>query len=106
VNSHLFLNLIKVHSPLVCIDDDNVALFCFYSFNGRYKKEHFGDSVSKLQAGTVTFKQVCMLFLNITQKLILQICLAFALTLASMWIAQRSDCCIEHGYSSGISECY
>lgn len=59
MNSHPFLNLIKVHSPLVCIDDDNVALLCFYFFNGRYEKERFGDSVLKFQAGTVMFKQVC-----------------------------------------------
>ena len=44
-------------------------------------------------------------FLNISQRLILQTCLAVALSLAAIGIKKRIDCCILHGCDSGVSEC-
>jgi ABC-type transport system involved in Fe-S cluster assembly fused permease/ATPase subunit len=69
-----------------------------------YERQRFGDSITKYQEGTVNV-QASLSFLNITQKLILQICLALALSLATIGIRQRIDCCVEHGCESGVSEC-
>jgi len=69
-----------------------------------YERQRFGDSITKYQKGTVNV-QASLSFLNITQKLILQICLALSLSLATIGIRQRIDCCVEHGCDSGVSEC-
>jgi ABC-type transport system involved in Fe-S cluster assembly fused permease/ATPase subunit len=69
-----------------------------------YERQRFGDSIARYQAGSVSV-QASLSFLNITQKLILQICLALALGLASKGIKQRIDCCIDHGCDAGVSEC-
>jgi ABC-type transport system involved in Fe-S cluster assembly fused permease/ATPase subunit len=49
--------------------------------------------------------QASLSFLNITQKFILQVCLALSLSLATVGIRQRIDCCMAQGCDSGISEC-
>jgi ABC-type transport system involved in Fe-S cluster assembly fused permease/ATPase subunit len=49
--------------------------------------------------------QASLSFLNISQRFILQACLAVALSLSAMGIKQRVDCCIDHGCDSGISDC-
>ena len=49
--------------------------------------------------------QASLSFLNITQKIILRVCLALSLILATIAIRQRIDCCIAHGCESGVSEC-
>jgi len=64
----------------------------------------FGEAVSKYQAGSVNV-QASLSFLNISQKIILQICLATALSLSAMGIRQRIDCCMASGCDSGVSEC-
>jgi len=69
-----------------------------------YERQRFGNSISKYQEGTVNV-QASLSFLNITQKIILQICLALSLSLATVAIRQRIDCCIAHGCESGVSEC-
>jgi ABC-type multidrug transport system fused ATPase/permease subunit len=43
--------------------------------------------------------------LNISQKFILQICLATALSMSAWGIRKRIDCCLDLGCDSGISEC-
>ena len=78
--------------------------FCSFSKQCRYERQRFGDSIAKYQEGTVTV-QASLSFLNISQKLILQICLALSLSLATMGIKQRIDCCIDNGCDSGVSEC-
>jgi len=69
-----------------------------------YERQRFGDSIERYQAGSVNV-QASLSFLNITQKLILQICLALSLSLATMGIKKRIDCCVAHGCDSGVSEC-
>ena len=70
-----------------------------------YEARRFGESVRKYQAGSVHV-QASLSFLNISQQLILQTCLATALGLSAMGIQQRSDCCVhEHGCDSAISSC-
>jgi len=69
-----------------------------------YERQRFGDSITKYQEGSVNV-QASLSFLNISQKLILQICLALALSLATNGIRQRIDCCIAQGCDSGVSEC-
>jgi ABC-type transport system involved in Fe-S cluster assembly fused permease/ATPase subunit len=69
-----------------------------------YERYRFGTSVQKYQAGSVQV-QASLSFLNISQKFILQICLAAALSLSAMGIKKRVDCCIDLGCDSGISAC-
>lgn len=69
-----------------------------------YERQRFGNSITKYQEGTVNV-QASLSFLNITQKLILQLCLALSLSLATVGIRQRIDCCMAHGCESGVSEC-
>ena len=80
-----------------------IYIFCL-PIQIRYERRRFGHSISKYQEGTVNV-QASLSFLNITQKLILQVCLAMALGLSTMGISQRIDCCVDHGCSSGVSEC-
>jgi len=69
-----------------------------------YERQRFGDSIFKYQQGSVNV-QATLSFLNITQKIILQVCLALSLSLATQGIRQRIDCCVAHGCDSGVSEC-
>jgi ATP-binding cassette, subfamily B, heavy metal transporter len=70
-----------------------------------YERQRFGDSVKKYQAGSVAV-QASLSFLNISQRFILQICLAVALSLSAMGIKQRADCCVnDHGCDTGVSQC-
>lgn len=69
-----------------------------------YERQRFGDSIFKYQEGSVNV-QASLSFLNITQKLILQICMALSLGLATEGIRQRIDCCVALGCDSGVSEC-
>lgn len=69
-----------------------------------YERQRFGESILKYQEGTVNV-QATLSFLNITQKFILQICLAITLSLATNGIKQRIDCCVAEGCDSGVSEC-
>ena len=85
------------------VTNDMIFLFPLASCK-RYERQRFGESISKYQQGSVNV-QASLSFLNITQKLILQICLALSLSLATMGIRQRIDCCVAHGCDSGVSEC-
>jgi len=69
-----------------------------------FECQRYGDSVKEYQKGSVNV-QASLSVLNISQKLILQICLATALSLATMGIKERIDCCIDHGCDSGVSDC-
>lgn len=69
-----------------------------------YERRRFGESVRKYQSGSVQV-QASLSLLNISQRLILQICLATALALSAKGIQQRVECCIDQGCESGISEC-
>jgi ABC-type multidrug transport system fused ATPase/permease subunit len=71
----------------------------------QYEMDRFAGSVRKYQAGSVNV-QSSLSTLNISQQLILKICLATALSLAAIGIQKRIDCCVETmGCDSGISEC-
>ena len=70
-----------------------------------YERQRFGDSVKRYQAGSVAV-QASLSFLNISQRLILQLCLAVALSLSALGIKQRIDCCTaDGGCSAGVSDC-
>ena len=70
-----------------------------------YERKRFKSSVQKYQAGSVNV-QASLSFLNISQKFILQLSLATALSMSAMGIKQRIDCCVnDHGCDSGVSEC-
>jgi ABC-type transport system involved in Fe-S cluster assembly fused permease/ATPase subunit len=70
-----------------------------------YERERFSKAVSQYQAGSIDV-QVSLSFLNISQRLVLQVCLGTALVLTARGIQQRLDCCTEAvGCSSGVSEC-
>mmetsp|Transcript_4181 Transcript_4181/g.10849 ORF Transcript_4181/g.10849 Transcript_4181/m.10849 type:complete len:903 (-) Transcript_4181:1012-3720(-) len=69
-----------------------------------YERQRFGNSIFKYQEGSVNV-QASLSFLNITQKIILQTCMALSLSLATVGIRQRIDCCIAHGCESGVSDC-
>ncbi len=67
-------------------------------------QNRFGESVQKFQSGSVNV-QASLSFLNITQQVLLQACLATSLSLAVISIQQRMDCCITSGCDSGNSTC-
>jgi hypothetical protein len=69
-----------------------------------YEMRRFGDAVRNYQAGSVNV-QASLSFLNITQTLILQACLATSLSLTAVAIQQRINCCLASGCDSGISDC-
>jgi len=69
-----------------------------------YEGKRFGASISKYQSGSVNV-QASLSFLNISQQLLLQACLATSLSLAVMSIGDRMDCCIASGCENGNSEC-
>ena len=71
----------------------------------QYEMDRFADAVSRFQAGSVNV-QGSLSFLNISQQVLLKLCLASALSLAAIGIQKRIDCCIHTmGCDSGISEC-
>jgi ABC-type transport system involved in Fe-S cluster assembly fused permease/ATPase subunit len=69
-----------------------------------YELRRFGDAVKRYQSGSVNV-QASLSFLNISQRLILQTCLATALSLAAMGIKQKWECCEANGCEYGNSEC-
>eukprot|EP00934_Nitzschia_sp_Nitz4_P006038 Nitzschia sp. Nitz4//scaffold217_size45653//13984//17003//NITZ4_007221-RA/size45653-augustus-gene-0.9-mRNA-1//-1//CDS//3329542228//6028//frame0 len=71
----------------------------------KYEAQRFSESVRKYQQGSVNV-QASLSFLNVSQRLLFQMCLAVALSLAAMGIKKRVDCCVEvGGCDSGISDC-
>jgi ABC-type transport system involved in Fe-S cluster assembly fused permease/ATPase subunit len=70
-----------------------------------YERERFADAVGRFQTGSVNV-QASLSFLNISQQVILQCCLATSLSLAAIGIRQRNMCCVETaGCESAISDC-
>jgi len=60
--------------------------------------------VKTFQSGSINV-QASLSFLNITQQVLLQACLATSLSLAVISIQQRYDCCIASGCEDGNSAC-
>lgn len=96
---HVFFRHLAVFAPV-----PQSVFLCFVHTHQRYERQRFGESILKYQEGSVNV-QASLSFLNISQKLILQICLALSLSLATQGIRQRIDCCVAHGCDSGVSEC-
>ena len=69
-----------------------------------YERKRFAESVEKYQTGSVQV-QASLSFLNVSQRLILQVCLATALSMAAWGIKKRNDCCLKMGCDSAISQC-
>jgi ABC transporter transmembrane region len=70
-----------------------------------YEMKRFAEAVSRYQAGSVHV-QGSLSFLNISQQVLLKVCLALALSLSAIGIQQRIDCCVKTvGCESGVSEC-
>jgi ABC-type transport system involved in Fe-S cluster assembly fused permease/ATPase subunit len=70
-----------------------------------YERERFAEAVGRFQTGSVNV-QASLSFLNISQQVILQSCLATSLSLAAWGIRQRNNCCVETaGCESAISDC-
>jgi len=70
----------------------------------KYEIERFSDSVKEYQSSSVQV-QASLGFLNITQMMLMQTCLASALVLATYGIQKRSDCCVDYGCDNGNSQC-
>lgn len=70
-----------------------------------YEMQRYGDAVKNYQQGSVNV-QASLSFLNISQRVIMQACLATSLSLAAYGIKQRSDCCIQDmGCDTVFSDC-
>lgn len=70
----------------------------------QYEKERFAKSVETFQKGSVNV-QASLAFLNISQQVLLQMCLAANLSLAIISIRNRQNCCIAAGCEDPNSEC-
>eukprot|EP00574_Skeletonema_japonicum_P004477 CAMPEP_0201719432 /NCGR_PEP_ID=MMETSP0593-20130828/4631_1 /ASSEMBLY_ACC=CAM_ASM_000672 /TAXON_ID=267983 /ORGANISM="Skeletonema japonicum, Strain CCMP2506" /LENGTH=944 /DNA_ID=CAMNT_0048209867 /DNA_START=41 /DNA_END=2875 /DNA_ORIENTATION=+ len=75
-----------------------------YFTNEEYESRRYGESVQKYQTQDVNVK-ASMSFLNMTQQVMLQACLATCLSLAVISIKGRMDCCIAEGCADGNSTC-
>lgn len=70
----------------------------------RYELKRFGDAVKTYQSGSVAV-QASLSFLNISQRLLLQICLATALSMATFGVRKKWLCCEDNGCDYGNSDC-
>lgn len=74
----------------------------------RYEIERFSEAVQEYQKSSVQV-QASLSFLNISQVVLMQSCLATALVLAAAGIRRRIECCVENGcpedYMLGNSKC-
>jgi len=70
----------------------------------QYEKERFAKSVETFQKGSVNV-QASLAFLNISQQVLLQMCLATNLSLAIISISNRQNCCVAAGCEDPNSEC-
>lgn len=75
-----------------------------YFTNEDYESKRYAESVQKYQTQDVNVK-ASMSFLNVTQQVLLQACLATCLSLAVISIKGRMDCCIAEGCADGNSTC-
>ena len=69
-----------------------------------YEKNRFAKSVETYQKGSVNV-QGSLSFLNISQQVLLQACLATSLSLAVISIRDRQDCCVAAGCAEPNSSC-
>eukprot|EP00590_Aulacoseira_subarctica_P007389 CAMPEP_0172434376 /NCGR_PEP_ID=MMETSP1064-20121228/70598_1 /TAXON_ID=202472 /ORGANISM="Aulacoseira subarctica , Strain CCAP 1002/5" /LENGTH=904 /DNA_ID=CAMNT_0013182591 /DNA_START=43 /DNA_END=2757 /DNA_ORIENTATION=- len=70
-----------------------------------YELQRFGKAVEKFQSGS-TNVQASLSVLNLSQNLLLQTCLATSLTLATIAIRTRMECCVASGCQGfGDTEC-
>lgn len=72
----------------------------------KYEIERFSESVKEYQSSSVNV-QASLSFLNITQMVLMQTCLATALSLSAYGVKNRFDCCVENGcnYNTELIEC-
>jgi len=70
----------------------------------KYEVERFSESVKQFQNSSVRV-QASLSFLNITQMILMQACLATSLILAAYGIKKRTDCCIANGCLDWNSLC-
>ena len=71
----------------------------------KYEIERFSESVKSFQSSSVQV-QASLTFLNVTQTILMQTCLATALSLSAYAIKKRFDCCIRNGCEqSNLLEC-
>lgn len=71
----------------------------------KYEIERFSDSIKEFQTSTVNV-QASLSFLNISQALLMQTCLAAALVLSTYGIKLRFDCCLDNGcVQDGLISC-
>jgi len=69
-----------------------------------YELKRFGDAVKRYQSGSVQV-QASLSVLNISQRFILQCCLATALSMAALGIQKKWNCCEANGCAYGNSDC-
>lgn len=62
----------------------------------KYEIERFSESVAEFQSSSVQV-QASLGFLNLTQTLLMQSCLATALVFASLGIKEKYTCCLDNG---------
>jgi len=67
-----------------------------YFTSEEYEKKSFGQSVEKYQSGSVNVA-ASLSFLNVSQQVLLQTCLATGLCLAVISIQNRVNCCADLG---------
>ena len=70
----------------------------------KYEIERFSNSIKEYQNSSVNV-QASLSFLNITQTILMQVCLGTALTLAAFGIKKRNDCCLLNGCEDVNSQC-
>lgn len=66
--------------------------------------KRFGESVETFQKGSVNVA-ASLSTLNISQQFLLQACLATSLSIATVEIRNRTNCCLANGCLDGNSEC-
>lgn len=70
----------------------------------KYEVERFSNSIKEFQNSSVSV-QASLSFLNISQQILMQCCLATALVLAAYGIKKRNDCCLLQGCEETNSQC-
>jgi ABC-type transport system involved in Fe-S cluster assembly fused permease/ATPase subunit len=70
----------------------------------KYEIERFSESIKEYQNSSVNV-QASLSFLNISQMILMQLCLASALILATYGIQKRNDCCVLNGCPDPNSLC-
>lgn len=69
-----------------------------------YEISRFSNSIKEYQNSSVNV-QASLSLLNITQAVLMQVCLGTGLVLAAYGIKKRNDCCMSNGCDDGNSPC-